>query len=169
MAPAAQTPYAPSPSLLGLNDPLGRTAARVPVFSFGFGGKLVTCFHGSSALNTGFDVALASRRSMDVNIRVLSRIVPESALDSSTIAFPGPLFADPGTPTASLVRPGAAAQFKAKKALVSQYLLDRSAEFVRGIGYLQPSSEDRRRLEGKLVLVKLLSIMVENEGRLSGS
>jgi hypothetical protein len=169
MAPAAQTPYAPSPSLLGLNDPLGRTAARVPVFSFGFGGKLVTCFHGSSALNTGFDVALASRRSMDVNIRVLSRIVPESALDSSTIAFPGPLFADAGTPTASLVRPGAAAQFKAKKALVSQYLLDRSAEFVRGIGYLQPSSEDRRRLEGKLVLVKLLSIMVENEGRLSGS
>jgi hypothetical protein len=164
-----QMPYAPSPSLLGLNDPLGRTAARVPVFSFGFGGKLVTCFHGSSALNTGFDVALASRRSMDVNIRVLNRIIPESALDTSTIAFPGPLFADPGTPTASLVRPGAAAQLKTKKARVSQYLLDRTEEFVRGIGYLQPGSEDRRRLEGKLVLIKLLKVMVDNEGRLSGS
>ena len=162
-----QTLYAPSPSLLGLNDPLGRTAARVPVFSFGFGGKLVTCFHGSSVLNTGFDVALSSRRSMDVNIRVLSKIIPESALDTSTSSFPGPLFCDPGTPTVSLVRTGTAV--KTQKARVINYLTQRVEEISRGIGYLHPGTVDRRNSEAKLVLVKLLKVMVENNGSLSGT
>jgi len=164
-----QMPYAPSPSLMGSNDPLGRTTARVPVFSFGFSGKLVTCFHGSSVLNTGFDVALSSRRSMDVNIRVLSKIIPESVLDISSSSFPGPLFSDPGTPTGGLVRSGIATQIKTKKARISKYLEDRAEEISRGIGYLHSGSVDRRKLEGKLVLVKLLKVMVENDGRLSGS
>ena len=166
LSAATQAPYAPSPSLLGSNDPLGRTAARVPVFSFGFGGKLVTCFHGSSVLNTGFDVALSSRRSKDVNIRILSKIIPESALHTSSAVFPGPLFADPGTPTVSLVRTGTT---KTKKARVIKYLTEREEEVFRGIEHLHPGTEDRRKLEGKLALVKLLKVMVENDGSLSGT
>jgi hypothetical protein len=161
------TPYAPSPSLLGTNDPLGRSTARVPVFSFGFGGKIITCFHGSSALNTGFDVSLSSRKSTDISIRLLHTIIPESALDLSS-SYPGPLFSDPVTTTTSLVRTGASTQAKTKKSSIINYLDERAEEISRGFGYLNSGSIERRQAEGKLILVKLLRIMIENEGRLSG-
>ncbi|KAJ4487935.1 Sec23-binding domain of Sec16-domain-containing protein [Lentinula aciculospora] len=163
------TPYAPSPSLLGTNDPLGRAGARVPVFSFGFGGKLVTCFHGADKMNTGFDVALASRNSTGIEIRTLNKIIPNSALNLSSVSFPGPLFSDPGSPTTGLVRPGAAAQAKTKKARVVKYLEDRVEEFSQGLGYMHPGSEDQSRTESKLILFKILKILVENDGKLSGT
>lgn len=166
--PLTQHMYAPSPSLVGANDPLGRTSVRVPVISFGFGGKLVTCFHGSCSMNTGFDVALASRQSTDVKVHVLHKVIPESALDTSAASYPGPLFSDPGTPSTSLVRTGAATQTKNKKARVVQYLEERAEEISRGIGYFHPGSIDSRRAEAKHILVRLLKVMVENDGRLSG-
>ncbi|KZT67726.1 hypothetical protein DAEQUDRAFT_712916 [Daedalea quercina L-15889] len=163
-----QTTYAPSPSLVGANDPLGRTSVRVPVVSFGFGGKLVTCFHGASA-SGGFDVALASRQSSEIKLQVLHKVIPESALDTSAASYPGPLFLDPGTPTTSLVRTAAATQAKTKKARVIKYLEERAEELDRGLGYFHSDSLEGRRAEGKLILVKLLKVMVENDGRLSGS
>lgn len=164
-----RAPYAPSPSLMGTNDPLGRAGARVPVFSFGFGGKVVTCFHGASRMTAGFDVALSSRISTGVDIRVLNKVIPESALDTS-VAFPGPLFGDGGSsPTIGLVRPGASTKTKDRRNRVITYLNERIVEIHQGIGYLHNGSVDKRRADGKLVLVKLLKIMVENEGRLSGS
>ncbi|KAH7871832.1 Sec23-binding domain of Sec16-domain-containing protein [Lentinula edodes] len=163
------TPYAPSPSLLGTNDPLGRAGARVPVFSFGFGGKFVTCFHGADKMNTGFDVALASRNSTGVEIRALNKIIPNSALNLSSVSFPGPLFSDPGSPTIGLVRPGAAAQAKTKKARVVKYLEDRVEEFSQGLGYVPTGSEDQGRTESKLILFKILKVLVENDGKLSGT
>jgi hypothetical protein len=138
------------------------------VFSFGFGGKVVTCFHGTSTLSTGFDVALSSRQSTDISVRLLHKVIPESAWDSSTVIFPGPLFSDPGSPTNSLVRT-TASQVKAKKARVTKYLDERADEIHHGIAYLTPSSEGRRRADGKLVLVRLLKVMVENDGQLSGT
>jgi hypothetical protein len=180
LQPPAHAPYAPSPTLLGTNDPLGRVAGRAPLISMGIGGKLVTCFHGAGnaiscvysagagSLNTGFDVALAARQSTDVRIRELHDAVPASALELAEDAFPGPLFGDPGTPTAtSLVRTGAA-QAKAKKAKVVKYLEDRAAELERGLGYFHAGSDQLQQMEGKLVLVQLLKVMVENDGRLSG-
>ncbi|KAJ3725933.1 Sec23-binding domain of Sec16-domain-containing protein [Lentinula raphanica] len=163
------TPYAPSPSLLGTNDPLGRAGARVPVISFGFGGNFVTCFHGADKMNTGFDVALASRNSTGVEIRKLSKIIPSSALNLSSATFPGPLFSDPGSPTTSLVRPGAAAQAKTKKGRVLKYLEDRAEEFSQGLGYMHPGSEDQARTQSKLILFNVLRVLVENDGKLSGT
>ncbi|KAI9070392.1 hypothetical protein FKP32DRAFT_1639839 [Trametes sanguinea] len=167
LAAPVHSTYAPSPSLLGTNDPLGRTAARVPVISFGFGGKLVTCFHGAN-MNTGFDVALSARQSTDIKIHSLNNVVPESALDTSAATYPGPLFSDPGSPTASLVRTGAT-QLKTKKARVIKYLEERAEEINSGLGYHRPGSVDRSRAEAKRILVLLLKAMVEHDGRLSGS
>ncbi|KAG6818100.1 hypothetical protein H0H87_000004 [Tephrocybe sp. NHM501043] len=164
-----QTPYAPSPSLLGANDPLGRTSARVPVFSFGFGGKFVTCFHGADSLNTGFDVALASRNSTGIHIRVLNTLISESALDIPTATFPGPLFGEAGASSTSLVRTGAASQTKTKKGKVTKYLAERTDELALGLRYIRPDSIESRQAEGKLVLVKLLQLMVEHDGRLTGT
>jgi hypothetical protein len=164
------TQYAPSPSLLASNDPLGRTAARIPVFNFGFGGKCVTCFHGASTLETGFDVALTSRRSTVIEIKQLNKVVEESALSESTAVFPGPLFSDPGTPT-SLVRTGLSTQTsitKAKKAKVLKYLNEREAEISSGIPYLHSETVEHGKAEGKLALVKLLVALVEHDGQLTG-
>ncbi|CDO71219.1 hypothetical protein BN946_scf184863.g14 [Trametes cinnabarina] len=167
LAAPVHSTYAPSPSLLGTNDPLGRTSSRVPIISFGFGGKVVTCFHGAS-MNTGFDVALSARQSTDIKIHSLNKIVPESFQDTSTATYPGPLFSDPGSPTASLVRSGAT-QLKTKKARVIKYLEERAEEINSGLGYHRPGTVDRSRAEAKRILVLLLKAMVENDGRLSGS
>lgn len=155
--------YAPSPSLVGANDPLSRVSARAPVFSFGFGGRLVTCFHGGESLSTGFDVALSSRNTTSIKIHTLNKLLTKSALGTSEHEFPGPLFADPSTQ--SLVRSVASAQ--AKKAKVIAYLDSRATEIGQGLGYF--SVAERRTAEAKMVLVKLLKIMVENDGKLSGS
>ncbi|KAJ7235468.1 Sec23-binding domain of Sec16-domain-containing protein [Mycena haematopus] len=169
MKPVQATAYAPSPSLLGANDPLGRTSSRAPVFSFGFGGKLLTCFHGAS-MNTGFDVALSSRNSTGITVRQLNKLIPQSALEVSSATFPGPLFSDPGTPTTGLVRTTtASSQSKVKKARLLKYLTDRAEEISQGIGYLHAGSAEGRSAEGKLVLVKLLKVLVEHDGKLSGT
>ena len=160
-------PYAPSPSLLGSNDPLGRTSSRAPVVSFGFGGKLVLCFHGSNTLNTGFDVALSSRQTTGIQMRHLHAAIPESALDHISTSFPGPLFCDPGSPT-NLVRAAVATQSKNNKAKVTKYLEVRAEEISRGLGYLSKGSSEQRQAEGKLKLVKLLGVLVEHDGHLSG-
>ncbi|KAG6376165.1 Sec23-binding domain of Sec16-domain-containing protein [Boletus reticuloceps] len=164
---AIRPPYAPSPSLLGSNDPLGRTSSRAPVISFGFGGKLLTCFHSSADPNTGFDVALSSRRTTNVTIRVLHQLLPDYMPETKATEFPGPLFSDLGTPVTGLVRTGTS-QAKTKKARVIKYLEERAEELLRGTMYTSNNIE-RQRLEGKLILAQLLKIMVENDGSLSGS
>jgi COPII coat assembly protein SEC16 len=160
-------PYAPSPSLLGANDPLGRTSSRAPVVSFGFGGKIVLCFHGSNTLNTGFDIALSSRQTTGIQMRPLNAVIPESAVDHISASFPGPLFCDPGSPT-SLVRTAVATQSKNNKAKVVEYLEERAEEISRGLGYLSQGSPERRQAEGKHILVRLLKVLLENDGHLSG-
>ena len=165
---SAYPTYAPSPSLLGTNDPLGRASARVPVISFGFGGKVVTCFHGADMSSAGFDVALSSRQSRDIHVRSLHKLVPQSALEDTTVVYPGPLFGDSGSPTVSLVR-GASTQAKTKKAKVVKYLEDRISELSNVVAYAHTGLFERGRSEGKLALLSLLKVMVENDGKLNGT
>ena len=165
---SAYPTYAPSPSLLGTNDPLGRASARVPVINFGFGGKVVTCFHGADMSTAGFDVALSSRQSREIHVRSLHELVPQSALEDTTVVYPGPLFGDSGSPTVSLVR-GASTQAKTKKARVIKYLEDRISELSNVVAYASTGLFDRGRSEGKLALFSLLKVMVENDGKLNGT
>ncbi|KAF8522284.1 Sec23-binding domain of Sec16-domain-containing protein [Hysterangium stoloniferum] len=172
IAAPTYAPYAPSPSLLGTNDPLGRASARVPVISFGFGGKLVSCFHSASDAISGFDVSLTARQSTSVLIRTLHEIIPASAMDSSGASYPGPLFFDPGPPSISLARTvgvGVAGNVKAKKALLLKWLEERADELSSGIPHIPSGSQERNNAEGRLVLARLLKAMVQNDGQLSGS
>ena len=166
---SAYPTYAPSPSLLGTNDPLGRASARVPVFSFGFGGKVVTCFHGAEMSSAGFDVALSSRQSREIHVCSLHKLVPQSALEDTTVVYPGPLFGDAGSQAVSLVRPGTSTQAKTKKAKVVKYLEDRVAELSSVVAYASTGLLERGRSEGKLTLFSLLKVMVENDGKLNGT
>lgn len=159
--------YAPSPSLIGANDPLSRTSARAPIVTFGFGGKMVTCFHGMPGQNAGFDVALSSRTTSELKIHVLQKLLPESVLNSAGPSYPGPLLGDPGTSSLSLVRPGQTTQVKTKKAGILSYLSGRASELHQGLGYF--TNAEKQAAEDKLILVKLLSAMVENDGRLLGT
>ena len=118
-------------------------------------------------MNTGFDVALSARQSTDIKIYSLHKVIPESALDTSATTYPGPLYSDSGSPTASLVRTGTQA-LKSKKTKVIKYLEDRAEEMAAGLGYHRPGTVDRSRAEAKRILVLLLKVMVDNDGRLSG-
>lgn len=159
--------YAPSPSLIGANDPLSRTSARAPVVTFGFGGKMVTCFYGMPGLNAGFDVAFSSRTSSELKVRTLQTLLPESAMNSPGPSYPGPLLSDPGAASISIVRPNIANQTKTKKTALLSYLSERASEIHQGLGYLV--NGEKQAAENKLILVKLLGVMIENDGRPLGT
>lgn len=133
------------------------------MFNFGYGGKIITCFHGADQVEAGFDVALASRNSTAITIRSMSELVPESALDISPSSFPGPLFGD--NVSSSIVVAIGSNQNKTKKVKLNSYLQDRIEEIDKGINYMSLHSPERRRNEGKLVLFKLLKLLVEHDGR----
>lgn len=86
-----------------------------------------------------------------------------SALSSSTEVFPGPAFADPSSAK------GAAGD-KTKKAAVLKYLSARVAETEHALGWLKSQGDGAkyREEEGKAVLMRLIAVMVDNEGRLVG-
>jgi len=66
------------------------------------------------------------------------------------------------------VRAAVATQSKNNKAKVTKYLEGRAEEISRGLGYLSRGSSEHRQAEGKLTLVKLLKVLVEHDGLLSG-
>jgi len=127
---------------------------------------MVTCFHGMPGLNAGFDVAFSSRASSQLKIRVLHKIIPAAALPIPPSNYPGPLTSDPGTPALSLVRSNAG-RAEAKKTSVITYLSGRADEIRQGLPYLSP--KERQAAESKLILVSLLKVMVENDGKLIGT
>lgn len=165
---APYAPYAPSPTLIGANDPLGRTSVRAPVVSFGLGGKLVLCFHLPQDAG-GFDVSLTAHQTTFVAIRPLTEVLPVSAMESNVSSFPGPLFSDPGASSlARTVGVGITGQTKNKKAALIIWLEERIVELANGLAYIASGSPERFRAEGRLVLLTLLKVMVENDGQLSG-
>ncbi|KAF8334307.1 Sec23-binding domain of Sec16-domain-containing protein [Cantharellus anzutake] len=164
--PTVRSVYAPSPSQTAEDDP--RTRARVPIFCFGFGGRVASCFHTQLDATTGVDIALTGRRSSPIFIRTLKSIIPSSAIEISTSEFPGPLFTGPSS--LAIIKPTAGGVIKSKKSAVLKYLSERVEEVERGLGYVSSSKTDERfSVQGLAALLRALSVMVENDGQLSGS
>lgn len=168
---ASSNTYAPSPSLLGTNDPLGRASVRAPIFSFGFGGRVVACFHNNPGMGA-FDGMAPGKPSTALSVKTLKDVIPTSAYDITDSSFPGPLFNDQGTGGATSVLQTTAALTKAKKTSILQWLEARIAEEEGGVsfrGLVENQDGSSAKAEGRVVLMKILKVWIDNDGKLSGS
>lgn len=147
-------------------DPLGRcapSAHNIPLAVFGFGGVLITKFPGSAdddvdAPSYGY----ASHRGL-IHIRPIAEVAETTALSTNSVSFPGPLVFDPATPK------GAAGDKKRREAVLS-YLSARTEEIERGLPYLKSNASVKRRdEEAKLVMMRILTALVEGDGRVFGT
>ncbi|KAA1138065.1 hypothetical protein PGTUg99_027564 [Puccinia graminis f. sp. tritici] len=186
--PSAYNPYDPigqsHPDLMSrqMEDPMSeRLKARVPVASFGFGGKLITVFPTSQggAINAGqapgyedpygsggmFPTGADSGTT--VTLQQLSEVIPSSDLQS----FPGPLFMDGGNKSnLGKKRKEVVGWLEAKLDESEKELVFIQSTLV-GRSLNQDESNDAKveNLQDKIMLLKLLKLLVENEGKLSGT
>ncbi|BGP16572.1 hypothetical protein JCM10213_000516 [Rhodosporidiobolus nylandii] len=163
-APAApalsrQASFAGEPADLGLER---RTA---PVVSFGFGGRMVVVFPRGGQPSYGIDAANpygaqtgASATPSTVHIRKLADMLPPPSSNEGAAPFPGPIFLDGGKANAGKKRKEAVA-----------WVQQRLAELEQEKGHWSENKEERRKVETKALLYKLVLVMIENEGRLTGS
>ena len=150
------------------HDPLiERRNATVPIGTFGIGGRLVVHLPRTEVQGDalGYD---APRQQRTVTLRRLASIVGTRSFATLDLdKFPGPLLENG--------RSGS----KQKKAAVVAYLHEQIAEAASGVGYLRRKSvmvadhgaapdgvEEWRRMEDKILLLKLLVLLVENDGHL---
>ncbi|KAG8840277.1 Protein transport protein Sec16A [Serendipita sp. 411] len=113
-----------------------------------------------------------AKPSTSLTVKLLKDVIAPSAYDVTDGGFPGPLFNDQGPGGATSVLQTAGAALKAKKTALIQWLEGRIAEIEGGLMYIGttgPIGGGTAKAEGKVVLMKLLKIWVENDGKLSGS
>jgi hypothetical protein len=114
---------------------------------------------------------MSARPATQISFRPIKDVVPSSMLSTQTQAgtpFPGPLFCDQATVAAGVLA-GAAANTKAKKMALLQWFDELAAEAERDVGYIgNDSAVGRAKAEGKSVLIKLLKVLVDNDGKLAG-
>ncbi|WFD23431.1 hypothetical protein MEQU1_002121 [Malassezia equina] len=148
-----------------MQERLGKT---VPVASFGIGGKLIVHLPQSKAEGDAYEYD-TPRIMRQIHIRSLASYMgarPFSTLDMQK--FPGPLME------------ASKSNHKAKKAAILKYLHEQIAESASGVGYLRRKSvlfssdshnaeqghvEEWRRMEDKILLLKILALLVENDGQ----
>ncbi|KAH9817670.1 Sec23-binding domain of Sec16-domain-containing protein [Melampsora americana] len=170
--------YQPASSTDRDGDPsLHRLKAKIPLASFGFGGKLLVVFpsggQAPSFTSAGYEdpYTSAAKASTGTTLQIhqLSQVIPSIELQ----AFPGPLFMEGGSKS-SVVK---------KKKEITQWLDERLDETEKECGYLQSNTKTlntdagaleahalkAEQVQDKLLVLKLLKIMIENEGKLSGS
>lgn len=132
----------------------------------------------------------ASSYPTKVSIQALSSLVPSSAYASAfdPLTFPGPVFEGAAGTNALSRATGAASANKTKKAALIKHLDERVQELSAGVGYLrrrpsfsgvpagsnqgapeQDAELEARRTEDKVLLLRLLKLLVENDGQTSST
>lgn len=151
---------------------LGLERCMAPVISFGFGGRMLVVFPGSSTLAYGMDAygaaPTAPSSPSTVHIRKVVDLFPCTVAEAS---YPGPIFMDGGRANAGKKRKEAVSWLEGR---IGE--LEQEAAYVRDAGpagFGMAGSEDegvrKRKLETRVILVKLVKTLVENEGKLSGT
>lgn len=165
MTARAYDPYAARPALdrrasssvanTALPD-LGLGRSPAPVVTFGFGGRMLVVFPNAARSSYGMDNGLyGAVPSLDtspstpstVHIRKLADAIPAS--ESTT--FPGPIFMDGGKANAGKKRKEAVAWLDAR------------------IGELALGSAGDVKAQTRSTLIQLVKVLVENEGKISGT
>ena len=159
----ASQDYGTQPAQVSMPD---HAKATIPIAAFGIGGQLAIHLPHAKPQGDAFEYT-SPHMQRTVQIHSLAQFVgarPFSTLDMHK--FPGPLLDG--------VRPN-----KQKKAQVVQYLQDQINESASGIGYLrrksviqatgvqQNDANEWRRTEDKVLLLKLLVLLVEHDGKLA--
>ena len=157
-APSSFSNFNGPPPDLGL----GRSSA--PVVTFGFGGRMVVVFPNSARSGYGMDNGLYGAQldsspstPSTVHIRKLADIIPVA--ESTT--FPGPIYMDGGKANAP----------KKRKESIA-WLEQRIAELEQETTFTSGSRQDpekARLVETRLILIRLVKAMVENDGKLTGT
>ncbi|CDR99757.1 hypothetical protein [Sporisorium scitamineum] len=142
--------------------------------------------YGSYAYN-------ASGYPTQVNIEALSSLVPSTSYATAfdPLTFPGPVFEGAAGTNALSRATGAASANKSKKAVLLKHLDERIQDLSAGVGYLrrrpsfsgstpvsnqvtqaapeQDGELEARRTEDKVLLLRLLRLLVENDGQTSST
>lgn len=161
---------------------LGWERNTAPIVSFGFGGRMLLVYPSTtSSTNLGrydssrpYGTASSTSQASSgstVHIRKLDDILaPPDAL-----TFPGPLYLDGGKASIGKKRKDAVAWLDRRADE-----LEKEAQYARSVAPPQTTlsaTQDsqseavtrRRKIETRLVLVKLIKVLVENEGKLGGT
>ncbi|KAL9938015.1 hypothetical protein V8E36_003560 [Tilletia maclaganii] len=158
-----------------------RRRARIPCVTFGVDGKIVTYFPSASSASEaaafgGFGGATTSTQ---VQVRSLRSIVAPSSYASvfDPLQFPGPIFEGAASGALSRATGGASGASKAKKAAIIAYLRERAEEVEQGLKYLSraggaeadaaAANANRQRSADRAVLLRLLALIVEHDGKTS--
>ncbi|SCV71958.1 BQ2448_4652 [Microbotryum intermedium] len=135
--------------------------STAPVISWGLGGKLVTAFPSTSQASYGYGAPTSSGV---VQVRKLAEVL---ASPESSAPFPGPMFLDGGKANAGKKRKEAVAWLEARTAE-----LEKEVSYLQGAGpgaFGSDFEANKRKLEVRLILFKLVKVLVENEGKLLGT
>jgi len=153
---------------------LGLERRQAPLVSFGFGGRMLVVFPGRGDrfnANSAYDAAnpysMADSQPQPstpttVHIRKLDDILPPS----HEAPFPGPIFLDGGKANSGKKRKEALAWLGKRIQELEEEINNASSHFA------SDSSDSTRRnakkRETRLILVNLVKIFIENEGKLVG-
>ncbi|EST05451.1 Sec16, central conserved domain protein [Kalmanozyma brasiliensis GHG001] len=135
----------------------------------------------------------SSSHPTQVRIQALSSLVPSSAYATAfdPLTFPGPVFEGAAGTNALSRATGAASANKGKKAALIKHLDERVQGLSAGVGYLRRKASfsgssagshrgsqaglesdgelEARRTEDKILLLRLLKLLVENDGQTSST
>lgn len=156
--PVSRPPLGRATSAPAAAIDLGLERSRAPVVSFAFGGRMLVVFPGLfQQPSYGQPQAINDTSPSVVHIRKVEEILPPDEFSS----FPGPMFMDGGKANAGKKRKDALSWLDGR--IVE--LEDENVHRHNGaFGNVLSTKEDAR-----LVLVKLVRALVENEGKLSGT
>ncbi|KDE08917.1 hypothetical protein MVLG_01011 [Microbotryum lychnidis-dioicae p1A1 Lamole] len=156
-----QQGYAPQAEFNGPPANLQLDRSTAPVISWGLGGKLVTAFPSSSQASFGYGAPTSSG---EVQVRKLAEVL---ASPESSTPFPGPMFLDGGKANSGKKRKEAVAWLEARTTE-----LEKEVSYLQGVGpgaFGADVEGNKRKLEVRLILFKLVKVLVENEGKLFGT
>ena len=148
------------PQDTSIHDPLNRWQG-CPIFSWGFGGHVVTMFPTRTQRNAvGMSQPMIKCSPGEVKVRHTRDILP---LEDSLVRFPGPVYSG-----------GKGAKSKKKEVLI--WMTEKIAALERdatGLGMFLPgepipNEADSRRKEEKILLWKGMKTFLDNDGSIEG-